>query len=328
MQHFRKKHSVGPVMAGCALVLALLAGCAPKIDEMTVGEGEPGERLPVTAEVTKNQTTIQGVELDTRRVGAADFDSAGDLAGTGGSYSGQTPNLGPGEYEARVRVLYKALFQSAVKTTSATRPFTLAWPPGTYGFETGGLGGWRYAGVFGVNDTFEPCAPDVLAASPYFSLTTSGWPLGINATGGPYASGAVRTVVSSTCYPDSDSETNQTGLWNFNLLSPDLSNNADWQGISGVSFRMITNVPLGVQAVATVVYEDASGETQPSSPMTSPTQVDFTEITGQQWVTVEKLWNIPDRPIRSLEIRVFGDPESLAGFPGSTVLLDVVSPIP
>jgi len=317
-----------PVVATCTLVLALLIGCAPKIDEMTVGGGEPGERLPVTAEVTKNQTTIQGVELDTRPVGAADFDNAGSMSGTGGSYSGQTTRLGPGEYEARVRVLYKAIFQSAVNTKSATRQFSLAWPAGTYSFETGGLNGWQYAGVFGTSDTFQHCAPAELAGPPYFSYTTAGWPLGINDTGGPYVSGAVRTVVSAICYPDNASETSQTGLWNFNLISPDLTDEADWQSISGVSFRMITNNPFGVQAVATVVYEDENGETQPSSPMTSPTQVDFTDISGQQWVSVDKTWNIPDRPIRSLEIRVFGTPESLAGFPGSTVLLDVVSPIP
>jgi len=315
-------------MTTCVLALALITGCAPKIDEMTVGEGEPGERLPVTAEVTKNNTTVQSVELDTRLVGAADFDAAGSMAGSGGSYSGQTPNLGPGEYEARVRVRYKAVFQSAVKTKSATRPFSLAWPPGTYGFETGGLNGWRYAGVFGANDTFEHCEPSALATSPFFSHTTAGWPLGINATGGPNVSGSARVAVSSTCYPDSDSEMGETGFWNFNLLSPDLSNDADWQGISGVSFRMITNAPFGVQVVATVVYEDESGESEPSSPTTSSSQVDFTEIAGQQWVTVAKTWNIPDRPILSVEIRVFGDAESLAGFPSSTVLLDVVSPIP
>jgi hypothetical protein len=309
--------------------MILTAACAPKIDEMTVGTGEPGERLPVSAQVSKNQTTIQGVELDVRADGAADFAAAGSMTGSGGAYSGQTPRLGPGTYEARVRVLYKAVFQSAVKTKSATRSFSLEWPPGTFGFENGGLNGWRYAGVFGVSDDFEACDPAVLAAPPHFSFSQAGWPVGINDTGGPFVSGSLRTSVSFVCYPDSASEVNAQGLWNFNLLSPDLSTDSNWQGISGVSFRVNTNSPFPIHVVSTVVFEDENGNNQPSSPMLTPTQMDFTEIaTSQQWITVAKTWNIPDRPIRSVELRVFGSPESLAGSPATTVLIDVVSPIP
>ncbi len=311
-----------------AIIIFLLAGCAPNIDNINVASGEPGDSLDVTATVTKNQTTIQDVKLDVRPLGDDDFDTTSDMAGSGGAYSGQTPRLVPGEYEARVRVLYKAMFQSAVKTKSATRPFSLSWPPGTFSFETGGLNGWTYAGVFGVSDTFEQCSPQQLASSPYFSVTSAGWPVGINATGGPFTSGSLRVNVSDTCYPASDDEVGPTGVWNFNLNSPDLSDAADWQGISGVSFRINTNNPGTIYAVATVIYEDANGDTLPSSPMTSPTQVDFTQATGQTWLTISKTWDIPDQPIRALQIRIFGQPNSVSGFDASTVLVDVISPIP
>lgn len=309
--------------------VVLLAACAPNINNITIGEGDPGERLPVTASVTKNQTTIQGVRLDVRRVGETDFDEVGAMTVSGGQYSGQTSRLVPGDYEARVRVLYKALFQAQVKTKSRIEPFSLTWPPGTFGFETGGLAGWRYAGVFGASDDFQHCDPDVLAASPHFSMSSAGYPVGINDNSGPFLSNSLRIGVSSTCYPDSDAELGSTGFWNFNLLSPELLSNPDWQGISGVSFRVITNVPYGVQAIPTVVYVDENGVNQVTSPTAGFNQLDFTEVLGNQsWVTIDKTWNIPDRPIHSLELRFFGDPESLAGFPGSTVLVDVISPIP
>lgn len=309
--------------------VVLLAACAPKINNITISDGDPGERLPVTASVTKNQTTIQGVRLDVRRAGETDFNEVDSMTSGGGQYSGQTSRLVPGDYEAQVRVLYKAMFQAQVKTKSRIEPFSLSWPPGTFGFETSGLAGWRYAGVFGASNNFQHCDDDALAVSPNFSMSTAGYPVGINNTGGPFFSNSLRVVVSSNCYPDSDAEVGPTGFWNFNLLSPGLLSNAAWQDISGVSFRVVTNVPFGVQAIPTIVYVDENGDNQVTSPTTGINQLDFTEVPGNQtWVTIDKTWNIPDRPIHSLELRFFGEPESLAGFPGSTVLVDVISPIP
>ena len=142
-------------------------GCTATVDDVTVGVGEPGERLSVTAEITKNQTTIQGVELQTRAVGG-NFGPAAAMTGSIGNYSGQTPRQGPGDYEARVTVRYLRVMLPGEQTRSRTETFSLNWPPGTFGFENG-LQGWTYQGVDRTSDDFQQCDAATLTSYPYFS---------------------------------------------------------------------------------------------------------------------------------------------------------------
>ncbi|MEL6950273.1 MAG: hypothetical protein AAGM16_09210 [Pseudomonadota bacterium] len=302
----------------------LVAGCAPSINSFTVTPGEPGEALPASATVNKQQTIVDAVILQTRPVGGT-FEDAGNLSGNGANYAGQTPRQGPGEYEARLSVKYRPAFSAAQKTKrSGIRPYSLTWPAGTFGFETGGPG-WVYNGVFNTVDTFQGCPIEQLNAPPYFDITTAGWPVGIGLVNPGFPAGALRVNMSSTCYPDSDADLiDGTSFWGFELISPDLSSDANWQGIDGISFRATTNFP-GLYAVALVEIEQ-NGVTSVVGPMAGGT-FDSTQLSGS-WQIIDKTGYIPaDATVNRVLVRVFGQTPGLVGGPAYTFLADVISPI-
>ena len=129
--------------------------------------------------------------LQIRPVGGS-FTNSGSLGNSGATYTGTTPRQGPGEYEARLSVEYRPALTAASKTkTSGIRPYTLAWPAGTFGFEQGNPG-WYLNGVLNVADDFNGCGIDQLNASPYFHYTSAGWPLGIGYVNPGFPAGALR----------------------------------------------------------------------------------------------------------------------------------------
>ncbi|MEQ9400965.1 MAG: hypothetical protein RJQ04_17490, partial [Longimicrobiales bacterium] len=222
----------GRVRLGTLLVLAGSA-CTPQIESLQVEAGEPGERLRVTATIDRNGARVTPVVV---AVGAA----AQPLAPTGGSrWEGRTPRLPPGHYQARLSVSYRRLLPPSVDTLSAERDFTLAWPDGTFTFEreNEGLDGWTFDGVYEAGTAIDvtacdPRDPVLLARSP------SGWPLATDVTDPDPPNGSLRVVLDMTCFPGSPSVT--SSLWQFDLISPDLSDRPEWQDIEGVAFRMVS----------------------------------------------------------------------------------------
>ena len=314
--------------------LLVLTACTPRIDAFDVGSGEPGERLPVTASIDRNNTSVTPVGVAMAPAGTDEFGPEQPLAPTtGAGWAGQSPRLLPGDYQARLTVSYKRLFQSAVRQVTATRNVSVSWSDGTFAFENAGEGvaGWTFDGVYeagtGQNvTTCDPLNPALLTRSP------SGWPLNIGETTPNPPNGSLRVVINPTCFPASQSV--GAPLWQFNLISPDLSGRDEWQDIDGVSFRMIS-AGATVQAQATVVYaseQDLDGDgildNAFASPMASGAP-EFVEV-GPSWSVVERTGYVPEgRPIRFVMLRVFGSPLDVANLSTEvgTLLADVIQPI-
>ncbi len=304
------------------LGVAILGACSPTVTEFTVAEGEPGERLATVVSLRANATSIEDVSLSTAVAGSGSFGTGQLLAATGDTYSGQTEPRGPGDYEARVDVRYRRLFLPGLQTLTRTIPYSLVWPAATFGFEGGetGVDGWTFQGVFLENGNPVPCGPETLAT--LFSRSDAGWPGPIGSPEG-FSNGSLRVLLAEGCFPSSTDSDEQ---WQFNLVSPDLTGRPEWQGIGGVSFRMISQVP--VRAMATGVYDGAGGSVDYVSPMLPDESLDFENVSNT-WTTVVRTDYLPeDRPLRRILIRVFGDQGWLAGSPAATLLLDVVQPLP
>jgi hypothetical protein len=306
----------------CSLGAALaFSGCVASIGPVTVAPGEPGERPEVNAAVKSNSTSIRSVTLQTGQPGGP-FTDVGPMTESAGKFRGKLNPVTAGTFEAKVLVKYVPVFQSAQQTVAAGKEFTIApFPPGTFDFGTGGLSGWTFQGVFNVANTFVACPPVELSASPKFSRGAEGWPGNAN-------NGSLRVLVSAPCYPDSRTET--TGeFWRINLASPLLTSNPAWQGARGVSFRMISRLPVKVSAF--VVVEGANGQDQLVFPVAAG-RSDLTDIVpgnGLLWTIVTKTGYIPERPIKQVLISIFGRPEDVQSLGEPAIIqLDVVSPVP
>lgn len=304
------------VRLGTLLVLAGSA-CTPQIESLQVEAGEPGERLRVTATIDRNGARVTPVVV---AVGAA----TQPLAPTDGSrWEGRTPRLPSGHYQARLNVSYRRLLPPSVQTLSAERDFSLSWPAGTFTFELedDGLDGWTFDGVYEAgtaNDvtTCDPREPALLARSP------SGWPLATDVTDPDPPNGSLRVVLDMTCFPSSPSVT--SSLWQFDLISPDLSDRPEWQDIEGVSFRMVSE-GVGVRARATVVHgPDGAVTLSESGPS------DYT-VVGPDWTVVERTgYEVPEgHTVQRVRLRVFGTQMDIAGLgsEAGTLLADVIRPI-
>ena len=306
----------------CALGAALaFSGCVASIGTVTVAPGEPGDRPEVSAAVKANSTSIRSVTLQSGQTGGP-FTDVGPMTESDGKFRAKLNPVAPGTFEAKVLVKYVPVFQSVVQTVSAVKEFTIApFPSGTFGFETGGLSGWTFQGVFGVTPAFAACPPAVLSASPNFSRFAEGWPGNAN-------NGSLRVLVSAPCYPDTRNETT-TEFWRINLASPLLNTNPAWQGARGVSFRMISRMPLKVSAF--VVVEGANGQDELVFP-TAAGRSDLTDIVpgnGLLWTIVTRTGYIPARPIKQVLISIFGRPEDVQSLGEPAIIqLDVVSPVP
>lgn len=308
-----------------AFASLLSAGaCSPSVESFEIGAGEPGQRLDATASVKKNAASIQSVVVASAPAGSDAFGPEQAMANTaGGVWAGQTLPHVAGDYQARLSVSYKRLFQSAVHVLTRTTEYSLAWPAGTFAFDapTTGVDGWTFQGIFSGADGTDVTQCDPLP-SQLFTRSGTGWPDGPS-TGPSAANGSLRVLLTDVCFPSSPLP--GAPLWQFNLRSPDLEGVAEWQGISGVSFRMISIGPV-VQAQATVIYADESGADAFASP-TEGGALDFAEVDGS-WVTVARSGYVPaGRPIRGVLIRVYGEQGAVStGEPG-TLLVDVVQPV-
>ncbi|MEM8548392.1 MAG: hypothetical protein AAGF46_09550 [Pseudomonadota bacterium] len=307
-----------------SLAALILCGCAPTIESISVGTGEPGVPLPVTVSIDKQQTTLQAVRVVTRRTGSSDA-SSDSLTGSGGRYAGVTPRQSPGDYEAVIEVDYRRAGLPGVKTrTSMPMPYSLAWPLGTFGFETG-RAGWRYNGVLSTSADFIGCDDTTLNSLPWFHHTPAGWPLDIGDTAPDFAAGALRAGFSATCYPDTESELAPgSGYWGFELISPDLTEDSHWQGIDGLAYRVRGS--LNGLLVVGLLEVNIEGAWTWVGPLAN-NGPQFTEVT-HAWTDVVATGFVPSgATVRRIMIRGFGEPGWLAGPVTTELLVDVVRPV-
>lgn len=309
-----------PLRAVVPLCLLMLGGCTPDVGSIDLGAGEPGELLSISIPVDPNSTSIQDVTAATAPAGSGQFGSSVALSWSDDVWSGEVGPFLEGSYDVRVRVGYKRLFQTAVRTVTREADVALAWEPGTFAFEDGseGTAGWTVQGVVDASGAdVTQCGPDVW---PPFGRSAVGWPQAQAQTDIQPTNGSLRLFVSSVCFPASSDP--DAPLWQVNFRSPDLSGIDEWQGIDGVRFRIKSQIPL--QVMATVVHAGEDGTDDYASPMASGV-LDFEDVAGP-WVEVARTGYVPDRPIRGVLIRMFGQPMGVLG-PTQEVLVDVVQPI-
>lgn len=310
-----------PLRAVVPLCLLMVGGCTPDVGSIDLGEGEPGELLSISIPVDPNSTSIQDVTAATAPAGSGQFGSSVALTWSDDVWSGEVGPFLEGSYDVRVRVGYKRLFQTAVRTVTREADVDLAWEPGTFAFEDGseGAAGWTVQGVVDASGAdVTQCGPDVW---PPFGRSAIGWPQAPGQTNVQPANGSIRLFVSPQCFPTSQDP--DATLWQVNFRSPDLDGIDEWQGIEGVRFRIRSQIAL--QVMATVIYEGDDGTDDFASPTVNGV-LDF-EDTGGGWTEVARTGYVPDRPIRGVLIRMFGHPANVLGSAQQEVMVDVVQPI-
>jgi hypothetical protein len=201
----------------------------------------PLEKRGVTATVQNNALSgVTAVPLET---------SVDMVLNSSGSYQGVFTNLPFGNYTIKITATRKVtelrIPSSITTTTSASvnRGLSIGIPAGCFTFPNHSLQGFTAQGFFdgdtstlAVNQTLNPL-----------------WdPLGFF---GP-TDGSFSVVLAGTQPPLSGQV---SGFFRWDVVSPDLTNNAAWQGITGVSFRFRSSAADEVELHAIARIRDAAG---------------------------------------------------------------------
>lgn len=195
---------------------------------------------------------------------------------------------------------------------SATRNTTFGVGPqaGCFNFNQGSnLQGWTARGMFNGDQSANvfPITPIMSWSDPlgFRSIAT-------NNDGALVLSLGNIATPPSTLFP--------SGFWRFDFVSPDLTANVNWQGISGVSFRMAAN-PLAILDIQPILsLRRPDGSTTLFRPESGGQPVFLNFMSGELVYRVLSAdINVPaDHTVIGVQLRVFGTATSQ--LPGNLVL--------
>jgi hypothetical protein len=240
------------------------------------------------------------------------------LDGTTGLYTGVFPDLPFNSYSMRV---------TATKTVRNLVPATISDPPPppviTTATATGGVQVGPPAGCF----NFLPQSVDGFTANGFFNFNTAQiaaqasfnpqWsPTGFGGTGAFFLNLAGAQIPTST---------QVNGFYRFDTISPSLTGNSNWQGLSGVSFRVFETGSGGLRFHAVVRVRHANGtsgvftQADPNNPLQVVASIDLPNTFN---TVVERFQVAADDQVLGVDIRGYGQP----GAAPPNVLIDGVCP--
>jgi hypothetical protein len=233
-----------------------------------------------------------------------------------GLYTGAFPDLPFGTYTATILATKTVRDPTTgtivtpiipvVTKASAQRGVQVAQPPGCFNFGQS-LQGFTANGFFDFNT-------QQIAVAQSFNPQVS--PVGF---GGP--NGSFFLNLTGAQIPTSNQV---NGFYRFDVISPDLTGNANWQGINGVSFRVEeTNMGLRFHAVVRVFHADGTPGvfTQPD-PTNSLLVVASPDFPNTFNTVVERFQLAQGDRVIGVDVRGYGSP----GTAPPNVLVDSICP--
>jgi hypothetical protein len=240
------------------------------------------------------------------------------------TYQLAVPGLAAGEYRLVVNVPYQRKFLGVnlgQHFATATFDFTIlgSLPDKCFSFDNkeNKLMGWTVSGVF--IDNQEKSLGS--ATCPGLFYVHHSWPFALNET---VEGGSIFVPVSDNCFPKPGQQAAVKSRWQFSFKSPELGENADWQKIKRLQFRVATkNIPVMITPEIHYTAGNFSKSTfghKKLAPQYS--------ITGGQWVEVDHAVELPDiATVTGLTLHVSGIPEHTVGTEVDSIYLDAVCPI-
>lgn len=310
------------------LVIFLIAtGCAPRILSLQVSTATEGQPVDVNAEIRPYLTNVGqpsmgvGPYLDSN----GPFQPVGTMAHTSGiQYQGQLNNLTYGGYRLEMEVPYTLpLLQDSIRTY---KDFIIGAPASCFAFDSGNnTQGWTVDGIYDGDTQVKvtQCSDTLFQNILWDDLTN--WP------GGPYndGKGSMLLFVTPTCFPTQSSQLQNS--WRFDLVSPSLEGNSDWQNIGGYTFRVKTNAPgtfnTGMIVQALLKLRKVDGTITWYRQVDTNNQPVWHVLDSTDWKVIE--WPIPipaNWVVLDVHIRVFGVPQAV--YPEGVIHLDGICPLP
>lgn len=177
--------------------------------------------------------------------------------------------------------------------------------------------GWTSRGVY-INNQPERISADTC---PGLFYTNVSWPHTLNE---PSQGGSLFVPVSNECFPRTAPQTSEPGMWHFSIVSPDMSQREEWQGLSAIQFKMATKT-IPVIVVPEIEYQLAdqtygtheSGKPQPRY-----------QVSNGRWGNITHPLQIPQGArIRHVRLHVYGQPEQTVSEKVDSIFLDAICPI-
>ncbi len=237
-----------------------------------------------------------------------------------GQYRGQFQGLLFDRHQVTVtatKTTRTATIPIVTTNTSATRQTTFLVGPqaGCFNFNLGNnLQGWSVTGLFNGDQSANvfPITPSVTWSDPLGFLSIS------NNNDGALVLGLGNVATPpANLFP--------SGFWRFDFRSSDLSANANWQGLRGISFRMSAN-PLTILDIQPLISaRRPDGTTTFFRPVSGTNPVFLNFMSGELVYRVLSAdISVPaDHTVLGVHLRVFGT--STSQLPG-TLVLDGICP--
>ena len=223
-----------------------MVGCSPMITVEVPGQATETASFQVAVAVDYNGVTVDTETLTVTRTYPASPGSE-FVTALNGSASYTVPSQPYGNYTAKVLIKHNGkVYAPGSVTTVESDQFSVApdLPPGCFTFDTAAtLSGWSSVGV---SDT---CDATILFRQASFPRPAT-QSLSLGAGGS----------LSLSVLPGSECGLDLNEAWRVIARSPDLQTASEWQGITGVAFRVASvTTPNVLQARPIVTYQGANG---------------------------------------------------------------------
>ncbi len=307
------------------VVSVFFIGCDPTITDLQVTPTADASVATVSAKVMSQGSSNMSTPSAAWRV-----------SGSGASFAGETP-MNPAEdhyYSIDLTGLPTGFLDVRVWVTYGSsgdlvKERIVKFYNGAYfGFDSvQGTAGWSFQGIYNDNgpEQIAQCPPAGLDTFPsrvhFPDFALESYP----SPAGSYR-GALFVFTHPGCFPNTTTLA-MGPLWRYALVSPDLSGETAWQGITGFSCRFQSNRP-GITVKPLIRVRKTDGDTTHftgADPAFYP--IDSTGI----WYEV--IYTLPagasaliDR-ILNVQVNVFGDAVMTGTYPEGANYLDAVYPI-
>ena len=239
--------------------------------------------------------------------------------------SASTPE--PGPYRLAVDIPYQRRFLgiplgSSVKTVVKDFVIHGQLDPVCYNFDDKqqDVMGWKSSNVY----QGDKEAPASSTTCPGLFFVNTSWPMPLGQTKTDTSKGGSLFVpVSSECFPKSSNKLSEQPEWTFSLISPDLSEQANWQSLNSINFR-IAGKELSFTVSPEVHFKIGEKLSSTYEQTTAPEKY---KIQSNIWQIIEHKLSLPEEAmITHIELHISGVPEQTVGEGVNSIFIDGICP--
>jgi hypothetical protein len=314
--------------------LTMLVACNPKIITTPVDEYLSGKKTSITFEIDPNETIIEAPRVTI--FPKYYVDRVWDISALvkedkQNQYSVQLPDLPPGTYRLAIDVPYQRIHDfmgygnyNQTKYVDFTVHRELSKSCFSFDEKNNGTSGWSVSKVF-ISNSDKPVWEGDCPGYGLFHHNRS-WPYSLDvATDG----GSIFVPIIKECYPNTSPVSSQVSYWRFSLISPDLSNDPNWQNLSAFSFYVASKM-VPVEFETRVEYVNQTSQADSAIPPNdlSISRKSYKLVSGlDEWVKLNNSSPINSKQkIKRIYIDVYGIPEETVKDSIATINFDAICP--